>query len=125
MRSSIANAIIRDDVHTLLIDTKRVEFDVYSKVNSNKTLVCASDYSSAMARLKLLYREMEDRYAFFAQYGKSSINDFPSLSKKLVVIDEVSDLMLQQKEKEFENLLVRIAQKGRAAGIFIILATPR
>jgi len=56
----------------------------------------------------------------------SSIEENPQqLPLVLCIIDEVADLMIQDKGRKLETMLVKIAQKGRAAGIFMVLATQR
>ena len=79
--------------------------------------------------LEYLHRQMEDRYELLARHGVQQLAEKPGLFPQLlVVIDEVADLMLQDKTtrtKRFESLVVSLAQKCRAAGIYLVLATQR
>jgi S-DNA-T family DNA segregation ATPase FtsK/SpoIIIE len=128
MHTIIANAALRNDVSLYLADTKKVEFNPYQRKEfSHKLNFCANDYSSAIAMLEHLYDKMENRYNYLCSKGLSSIEDNPNIfDKVLVVMDEVSDLMLyDKKQKYFENLVVKLAQKARAAGIYMVLATQR
>lgn len=125
----IANAAKRNDVKMFLIDPKRVEFGRYSN-EKYKGLVkhIANDYTSAIGLLKQMVSDMETRYNIMASMGISSIREMPNLfDKYVIIIDEAADLMMQQdkRDKEFETLLIRLAQKSRAAGIYLILATQR
>lgn len=122
----IANAAQRKDTKLYLIDPKRVEFSNYSK--SKLITHISHEYSDTIATLKNLVSIMEQRYSLMAQMRMKSIKDAPSMFEKIVVIiDEAADLVMQQdkKEKEFESLVVRLAQKSRAAGIYLVLATQR
>ncbi|KKN67653.1 hypothetical protein LCGC14_0459120 [marine sediment metagenome] len=127
LHTLIANAAKRKDVKLYLIDTKRVEFNIY-KDDGLKPLVyhIADDYNGAMGVLKSVHMMMESRYKYMSQNGIQSIEDRPNIFDKImIVIDEAADLMLYNKTKEFEQLIVRLAQKARAAGIYLILATQR
>lgn len=124
----IANAAKRNDVSLYLVDPKRVEFNRYSDSKYDGLVNhIAHDYSDTIACLKQMVTIMEGRYDVMSKLGISSIRSRPSLFKKIVVIiDEAADLMIQDKKsKEFETLLVQLAQKSRAAGIYLILATQR
>jgi S-DNA-T family DNA segregation ATPase FtsK/SpoIIIE len=126
LHTIIANFIYRNDTSVYLVDTKKIEFNIYkSKTFANKIKYCAENYIEAMAVLRQIYDEMERRYDYLSQYGLYNAKDAPWLPKIVVIIDEVSDLMMQQEDKEFENMLARLAQKARSAGIYIILATQR
>jgi S-DNA-T family DNA segregation ATPase FtsK/SpoIIIE len=127
LHSLIANAAKRRDTKLYLIDTKRVEFNIY-KDKCLKPLVyhIADDYNGAMGVLKRVHMLMESRYKYMSDNGIQSIEQHPNLfDKHIVIIDEVSDLMLYNKSKDFEQLIVRLAQKARAAGIYLVLATQR
>ena len=61
-----------------------------------------------------------------SEMGIQSIEQQPNIFDKImVVIDEAADLILYNKTKDFEQLVVRLAQKARAAGIYLVLATQR
>jgi hypothetical protein len=136
LHTLIANALY---VHALrtrnvwlyLGDPKRVEFTDYEVASrgSLKGIVrqVASSYDDVIAMLNGLYNMMELRYKMLQQYKMRSIEENPQkFPLVLCIIDEVSDLMGQQgSKKELEQLLVKLAQKGRAAGIFLVLSTQR
>lgn len=124
LHSIIYNARMFNNVRLYLIDTKRVEFNIYSSIAGR--IFCGFDYNSAVNLLERTYGEMENRYNIMAELGISSIDEcrWP-MERLIVIIDEVSDLMLNDKEKYIENLLAKLAQKSRAAGIYIVLATQR
>lgn len=116
----IANALKRKDVELMLVDPKfGVEFTKYS----NQAEV-AIDYNSTIAFLDKLELVMNHRYQRMAKAGTMVPDAF---TKKLLIIDEAADLMLQDKKNnnQFENKLCSLAQKSRAAGIYIVLATQR
>lgn len=129
LHNIIANAANRMDTKLFLIDTKRVEFNVYKDV-CLKPLVydIADDYDKAMGILKTVHQLMEARYEYMSDNGIQSMelcNKLNRLDNIVVVIDEAADLMLYNKTKDFEQLIVRLAQKARAAGIYLVLATQR
>ncbi|MDP2683505.1 MAG: FtsK/SpoIIIE domain-containing protein [bacterium] len=127
LHALIANAAKREDTKLHLIDTKRVDFGIYND-RDLRLLVhgFADDYNGAIEVLKSAYVIMEARYQYMSQHGIRSVEQRPNLFNKiLIIIDEAADLMLYNKTKEFEHLLVRLAQKARAAGIYLVLATQR
>jgi DNA segregation ATPase FtsK/SpoIIIE, S-DNA-T family len=90
------------------------------------------DLAGAVLLLQRAITEMENRYQRLAQEQVLSLadlwqNDSCNLPFILLVFDEFADLLLGEKDlrKEFENLVVRLASKGRAAGIHLMLATQR
>jgi len=101
-------------VQFLMIDVKLVEL---TKYNDLPHLLCPviTDARGAIAKLKDACDIMDDRYR---RIEKGDSN-FPKL---IVVIDELADLMMLSKS-EVESAIVRLCQKGRAAGIHVILAT--
>lgn len=127
LHNLIHNACKRGDVMLSLIDTKYVEFGTYKDVKmKEKVRYLAQTYDMALLVLERMEVMMNKTYEYMAKNGLQSVEDAPELfQKQLVVIDEVADLMLQDKEKKFENLIVSLAQKARAAGIYLVLATQR
>ncbi len=120
-----------EDVRLLLIDPKMVELAPYNKVPHLLTPVI-TDYKIAPLSLKWAVDEMEERYKKLAAKG---VRDITSYNKALsegetkmpfivIIIDELADLMMVS-SNEVENYIMRIAQKARAAGIHLILATQR
>jgi DNA segregation ATPase FtsK/SpoIIIE, S-DNA-T family len=112
------------NVKLYLVDPKRVEFSQYSSYDCVKGIY--HTYNETTDILKELISLMENRYSVMARIGMRSIEEKPwKFPIVMVVIDEVADLMIQDKSKNLESLLVALAQKGRAAGIFITCATQR
>jgi S-DNA-T family DNA segregation ATPase FtsK/SpoIIIE len=131
LHTIIANAgILRmsgsRDIQVYLSDPKQVEFNVYEGVKSLAPVI-AYDYDQTISMLKFIENKMNSRYELLASEGYSSVEDCPdTFSTDIVIIDEVSDLMIQDKKsKRFETLVVKLAQKCRAAGIYLVLATQR
>lgn len=117
------------DVSLWLSDPKRVEFNKYSKsVNDVRNIESiAESYEETILLLQRIEEIMENTYTLLRELGFSSVEQLPkSFKKHFVIIDEVADLMLyDRKSKRFENLIARLAQKARAAGIYLVLATQR
>lgn len=125
LHTLIANSLKRNDILLYLIDTKMVEFNNYFGKNTNVVSI-DSDPEMAIRSLMKLNNLMNLRYEHMAKVGIKSIEDCPNIfSKILIIIDESADLMLSHLGKVFENLIVKLAQKARAAGIYIVLATQR
>jgi S-DNA-T family DNA segregation ATPase FtsK/SpoIIIE len=131
LHTIIANAVFRNDVWLYLSDPKAgVEFSLYNKYDCCNFL--ATDYNSTLNMLESISEEMERRYQALSLFNISSIEQNKEIFPKImVIIDEVADLILQDQDKhnlnkgKFEHLLCSIAQKSRAAGIYIVLATQR
>jgi DNA segregation ATPase FtsK/SpoIIIE-like protein len=156
-KSACINAIISsllyratpEQVKFLMIDPKRVELTNYNGIPHLKSPVITDSREAAMA-LKLLVREMEERYKLFAAMGVRSIVDYnrqvaaeaaerqtmepeecaalgpaPSHMPYIIVfIDELADLMLVS-ANEVESTITRLAQMARGVGIHMVLATQR
>jgi len=131
LHSLIANAkFLKDNnirnIELYLIDPKRVEFGIYKNKMSNIIKHITYDSNGAISLLKFLVQKMEARYSAMEHIGIQNVNEkmgmFPYI---MLIIDEVADLMTQDSKKEFETLIVRLAQKSRAAGIHIVLSTQR
>jgi len=123
-----------DELKLLLIDPKMVELAPYNRVPHLVSPVI-TDVKAATAALKWAVDEMERRYELFAHTGVRDINRFNELavqhkrySDKLpfivIVIDELADLMMMS-PADVEEAICRIAQKARACGIHLIVATQR
>lgn len=114
------------EVKFILIDPKRIEFSVY---NNQKYMFCpvVTDNTQATATLEYLVKEMERRYSLFEQTMSKNIeaynNDNSPLAYLVCVIDEFADLMAA--DKKVEKAVQMLAQKARACGIHLILATQR
>ncbi|MCM3670087.1 FtsK/SpoIIIE domain-containing protein [Mesobacillus maritimus] len=123
-----------DDVKLLLIDPKMVELAPYNHIPHLVSPVI-TDVKAATASLKWAVEEMERRYELFAHTGVRDIGRFNELAighgryaEKLpyivIVIDELADLMMMS-PADVEEAISRIAQKARACGIHLIIATQR
>lgn len=102
-----------------LFDPKMVELAFYE----DDVLEYKSDHLEISLALEDLVIEMDVRYELMKKNKVRNIKDLPSLNYKFVVIDEFGDLVLNSK-KVAKNVLL-LAQKARAAGIHIIIATQR
>ena len=123
-----------DEVKLIMIDPKQVEFTMYNGI-PHLLIPVVSDAKQAAGALMWAVEEMERRYNLLnplcvrnADAYNEKVAQDPSLgepmSKIIIVIDEFADLMLQVKDP-VENLVMRIAQKARAAGIHLIIGTQR
>ncbi len=117
-----------DEVKFILIDPKVVELSNYNGIPHLLTPV-VTDMKQAASALHWAVKEMEKRYTLFAKSHVKEINSYNlSASQKLpfivVIIDELSDLMMVARI-DVEDAILRLAQKARAAGIHLILATQR
>lgn len=123
-----------EDLKLLLIDPKMVELAPYNQIPHLVSPVI-TDVKAATAALKWAVEEMERRYELFAHTGVRDINRFNELamshqrySDKLpfivIIIDELADLMMMS-PADVEEAICRIAQKARACGIHLIVATQR
>ncbi|WP_108671323.1 DNA translocase FtsK [Peribacillus acanthi] len=122
------------ELKLLLIDPKMVELAPYNSIPHLVSPVI-TDVKAATAALKWAVEEMERRYELFAHTGVRDINRFNEkassagrLSDKLpfivIIIDELADLMMMS-PADVEEAICRIAQKARACGIHLIVATQR
>ncbi|MFA6131283.1 MAG: DNA translocase FtsK 4TM domain-containing protein [Patescibacteria group bacterium] len=117
-----------DDLKFIMIDPKRVELGVYAGV-PHLLVPPITKVEEAINALKWAVREMERRLDHLAKFGARDIDAYNKksedrLPKIFIVIDELADLMSQNK-RDVEAVIVRIAQMARAAGIHLVLATQR
>lgn len=119
------------DLRMVLIDPKRVEFSLYKSL-PHLEMPPIYDAIKATQVLWALVDEMEDRYTTLEKHGCRNIDEYNSnnsakMSKMVIVIDELADLMLQKEEAEntVEVAIIRLAQKARASGIHLVLGTQR
>ncbi|MCI5642690.1 MAG: DNA translocase FtsK, partial [Peptoniphilus sp.] len=122
------------DVKLMLIDPKVVELSVYNGIPHLLIDVVTNPKKAAFA-LNWAVDEMEKRYISFAEkhvrdlkgYNKKMVEEGrekEKLPKILIIVDELADLMMVA-SKEIEEYIARLAQKARAAGMHLILATQR
>ncbi|WP_449355608.1 DNA translocase FtsK [Virgibacillus natechei] len=123
-----------EDVKFLLIDPKMVELAPYNGIPHLVSPVI-TDVKAATAALKWAVKEMEDRYEKFVQEGVRDIERYNQqitnkglIDEKMpfivIVIDELADLMMVAPQ-DVEDAISRIAQKARACGIHLLVATQR
>ena len=130
MLSSLISRFGPEHLGLVLIDPKQVEFPRYGGIPHLLAPV-ADDVDSALHRLRALVAMMEGRYTILQTFGARSL---PELNVELAaaghkrypyvvcVVDELADLMMAARQ-QCESLVVRIAQKARAVGIHLVLAT--
>jgi S-DNA-T family DNA segregation ATPase FtsK/SpoIIIE len=110
-----------------LIDPKQVEFSVYAGSEYLYSGEVANTPAKAREMLSELVVEMEARYTSFSAAGVSNIHEARKKRINLpyiaVFIEELADLLFA--DKNIEEFIVRLAQKARAAGIHLVLATQR
>lgn len=118
------------DLRLILIDPKMLEMSMYRDI-PHLLMPVVTDMRVAEGALRWVVGEMERRYALMASEGAIGIRHYnqkvgqnEALPFIVVVIDELADLMMVA-GKKVEDLIMRIAQKARAAGIHLILATQR
>ena len=126
------------DLQFLMIDPKQTELCAYAGLPhliNGKTI---TDFKETIKALDWAIYEMNRRYGLFEaashegcgyvmnmeEYNERKQNETEKLPKIIIVIDEFADLMMTSK-KEMENRIMSLAQKARAAGIYLILTTQR
>ncbi len=132
MLTSVLLRATPDDVRMILIDPKRIELGYYESIPHLLTPVVSSPKQAAAA-LANVVAEMERRYEKMSIVRARSLPEAnralrargePSLPYLLVVIDELADLMMISPQ-DVEDAIIRLAQKSRAVGIHLVLATQR
>ncbi len=130
--SSILLRATPNEVRLVLVDPKQVELNYYEQIPHLLTPVVTSPRLAANV-LQNLIREMEQRYTHMAPLRARNIIELnkirvkmgePPLPYILCVIDELADLMMVA-PTEVEDAIIRLAQKARAVGIHLVLATQR
>lgn len=117
------------DLKLILVDPKQVEMAPYNDIPHLLTPVI-NEPEKCISALKWAVAEMERRLRAMAEVGKRNIGEYNNLKKEegmpyiVIVIDELADLMMMA-ARDVEALIVRLAQKARAAGIHLVLATQR
>lgn len=117
-----------NELGLILVDPKMVELSLYEGI-PHLMMPVVTDPEEAARTLEWLVTEMESRYTFCEHYNARDLHElnaklpesdrFPYV---ICVVDELADLMMVAK-KEVEHAIVRIAQKARAVGIHLVLAT--
>lgn len=116
------------DLKLILVDPKHVELTPYNDIPHLLTPVI-TEPEKCISALKWAVSEMERRYRALANDHKRNIEEYNSgntdrMPYIVIVIDELADLMMMA-ARDVEALIVRIAQKARAVGIHLVLATQR
>ncbi len=137
------------DLKLIILDPKRVEFTAYTNLPHLYTPII-KEPKGAIKALNWAIQEMERRYEVLAEHGQVNVSDYnkkvlsPALEKArkkatvgeeltgvppkmpyiIIIFDEYNDFMLSY-PKEITPLITSLTQKGRAAGIHLILATQR
>ncbi len=121
------------DLRFIIVDPKFVEFAVFENSPHMLFNEILNTSEKAVAMLDWAVEEMDARYVLFRKALVQGIDDYnaqidPRKQHKMyrivIIIDEFADLMSKNK-KQIEEKIARIAQKARAAGIYLILATQR
>ena len=135
MNSIIISFLFRsgpEDVKLILIDPKVVELAEYNGI-PHLLMPVVTEPRKAAGALGASVAEMERRYKLFAENNVREIKAYNKLAAQTglehlpyiaIIIDELADLMMVA-GKEVEDYICRIAQKARAAGIHLIVATQR
>jgi S-DNA-T family DNA segregation ATPase FtsK/SpoIIIE len=130
MLSSILLRATPHQVRLVLVDPKQVELNHYESIPHLLTPVITNPKKAAVA-LQNLVREMEQRYTYMSLARTRSLTEMnrvregrgePALPYVLCVIDELADLMMVA-PADVEDSIIRLAQKARAVGIHLVLAT--
>ncbi len=119
------------DLRMIMIDPKQVELGNYDGIPHLLTPVINSP-DKALNSLKWAVAEMERRYSALkptrarnlAEYN-AKVGPKDKMPTIVIIIDELADLMMSGNKKEVESCITRIAQKARAVGLHMILATQR
>lgn len=128
-----------DEVKLILVDPKVVELSIYNGI-PHLLIPVVTDPKKAAAALNWACVEMDDRYQKFADYGVRNLKGYNEKIAKMtdvpvenrpekmyqmvVVVDELADLMMVA-SKDVEDAICRLAQKARACGIHLVIATQR
>jgi len=132
-----------DELRLIMVDPKIVEFDAYKTLPHLLTPII-NDSAKVPIALRWAANEMDRRYHILASVGVKKLSEFNSRPRSgepefdhegnpvpdkmpllVIILDELADLMMTEAKKDVETNITRIAQKGRAAGIHIIVATQR
>jgi S-DNA-T family DNA segregation ATPase FtsK/SpoIIIE len=117
------------DLKLILVDPKQVEMALYHDIPHLLSPVI-TEPEKCISALKWAVAEMERRLKAFAEVGKRNIAEYNNVKKEegmpyiVIVIDELADLMMMA-ARDVESLIVRLAQKARASGIHLVIATQR
>ena len=121
------------EVKFVMVDPKVVELSVYNGI-PHLLIPVVTDPKKAAGALAWAVQEMDDRYNKFAEKGVRDLkgynkaiekeNEYAKLPQIVIIIDELADLMMVAKN-DVEDAICRLAQKARAAGMHLVIATQR
>jgi S-DNA-T family DNA segregation ATPase FtsK/SpoIIIE len=121
------------EVRMIMIDPKVVELQVYNGI-PHLLIPVVTEPKKAAGALAWAVQEMEERYQAFAQKGVRDLKGYNEKLEKegatsklphmVIIIDELADLMMVS-PKDVEDAICRLAQKARAAGMHLVIATQR
>ena len=133
MIASVLYNATPEQVKLLMIDPKQVEFSVYNGI-PHLLVPVITDARKAAGSLAWAVGEMDSRYKTFSTCGVRDIKSYnnyikehpelPFMPQVVIFIDELNDLMMVS-PKEVEDSICRLAQKARAAGMHLVVATQR
>ncbi len=146
MNTLIMSLLMRfspDDLRLIMVDPKVVEMEMYQTLPHLITPV-VNDPQKVPIALRWGVNEMEKRYRILAKARTKNLAGFNSRPKSdtvvkddegkpipdklpilVIIVDELADVMMTDAKADVETSIARIAQKGRAAGIHIVIATQR
>ncbi len=121
------------EVKLVMVDPKVVELSVYNGI-PHLLIPVVTDPKKAAGALAWAVQEMDDRYNKFAQKGVRDLKGYNHAIEKeegvgklpqiVIIVDELADLMMVA-AKDVEEAICRLAQKARAAGMHLVIATQR
>jgi S-DNA-T family DNA segregation ATPase FtsK/SpoIIIE len=123
---SIILSLLKVDSTLFLVDPKMVEFNIYENISNVQEIVY--DVGGVESIISAVSEMMEDRFLTLKKSKVRDIHEYNKNSKKkmrpiVIIIDEWADIILQN--NSIQESLCRVAQKGRAAGVSVVLATQR
>lgn len=128
LHTIIGNALRHPNLNLYLFDTKNIEFAPYMKLNRGDIRI-ETDYAGTIKQLRWVH-DVWMPYVYNLMQEEELPSDYFArpeceLPYTLLVIDEFADLIMQDDDRQLYELVCRIAQKGRAAGIHLVVATQR
>ena len=125
-----------DELKILIVDPKQVDFVKYNGLPHLVAPEAFFSYEQAVNALTWSVKEMERRYGFLKQEGYSNIKDYNNSPRVksgevkripyiVIIIDEFSNLMSEDKNSTLELMIKKVTEKARAAGIHMVVATQR
>ena len=121
------------EVKMVMIDPKVVELSVYNGI-PHLLIPVVTDPKKAAGALAWAVQEMDNRYNLFAEKGVRDLKGYNAVLEKeelegkmpqiVIIVDELADLMMVA-AKDVEDSICRLAQKARAAGMHLVIATQR